>query len=51
MLEQALHITARTQQAPRCIAAGILWIIATSVTAPFFQSPAAGALLAVASVR
>lgn len=31
-------VTARSQQAPRCIAAGVLWGIATSETAPVFQA-------------
>lgn len=35
--------TARFQQAPQCIAAGVLWIIATSVICARFVSPATGA--------
>ena len=36
-------VTARPQQAPRCIAAGVLWIFATSVICARFVSPATGA--------
>lgn len=36
-------VTARPQQAPRCIATGVLWIFATSVSCARFVSPATGA--------